>query len=179
MKGRTVSEAFRGEFSQKVDGKARVSVPAPFRRVIEAGDPGASDARAKFVIVYGGGASRKYLECFTISGMAQMEARIARMQSGSPQRRYMEHNLITMSLTAEIDEDGRIVLPPRAREKIALDADVLAKGCDLVFAGSLDKFHVWRRDAYEADLAHLAEADPDFLPEGQDMLSLLPDLPGA
>ena len=32
-----VSEAFRGEFYQKVDSKARVSVPAAFRRIIEAG----------------------------------------------------------------------------------------------------------------------------------------------
>ena len=170
-----MSEAFRGEFNQKVDSKARVSVPAPFRRVIEQGDPGASDARAKFVIVYGGGAARKYLECYTLSGMAEMERRIAKMQSGSPARRYMEHNLITMSLTAEIDEDGRIVLPPRAREKIGVEGETLAKGCDLVFAGSLDKFHVWRRDTYEADLAHLAEPDPDFLADGQDMLSLLPE----
>ena len=34
-----MAEAFRGEFNQKVDGKARVSIPAPFRRVLEAGDP--------------------------------------------------------------------------------------------------------------------------------------------
>lgn len=171
-----MSEAFRGEFSQKVDGKARVSIPAPFRRVIEAGDPGASDsARAKFVIVYGGGSGRKFLECFTVLGMAQLESRIARMQSGSPARRYMEHNLITMSLTAEIDEDGRIVLPPRAREKIALTPDLMRDGVDCVFAGALDKFHIWRRDTYDEDLAHLAEPDPAFLAEGQDMLSLLPD----
>jgi MraZ protein len=170
-----VSEAFRGEFNQKVDSKARVSVPAPFRRVIEQGDPGASTTRAKFVIVYGGGASRKFLECYSTTGMAEIEKRIAKMQSGSPSRRYAEHNLITMSLTAEIDEDGRIVLPPRAREKIGVEGETLAKGCDLIFAGSLDKFHVWRRDTYEADLAHLAEPDPDFLADGQDMLSLLPE----
>ena len=34
-----MSEAFRGEFTQKVDGKARVSIPAAFRRILEAGDP--------------------------------------------------------------------------------------------------------------------------------------------
>jgi MraZ protein len=175
-----VSEAFRGEFNQKVDSKARVSVPAPFRRVIEAGDPGASDnSRAKFVIVYGGGSGRKFLECHTIQGMALLEARIKLMPIGSDKRRYMEHNNITMSLTAEIDEDGRIVLPPRAREKIALGADIMKDGTDLAFAGALDRFHIWRRDTYEADLAHLAEADPEFLANGQDMLSLLPDLPGV
>ncbi len=173
-----MSEAFRGEFNQKVDSKARVSIPAPFRRVIESGDPGAAGSRPKFVIVYGGGASRKFLECFTIAGMARMEARITLMQSGSAARRYMEHNLITMSLTAEIDEDGRIVLPPRAREKIGIEGDRLKDGSDCVFAGSLDKFHLWRRDVYEADLAQLAEAGPELLAEGQDMLSLLPVLTG-
>ena len=30
------SEAFRGEFYQKVDAKARVSIPAAFRRILEA-----------------------------------------------------------------------------------------------------------------------------------------------
>lgn len=174
-----MSEAFRGEFNQKVDGKARVSVPAPFRRVIEAGDPGATDGRSKFVIVYGGGSQRRFLECHTIQGMTDLEARIKLMPIGSDKRRYMEHNNITMSLTAEIDEDGRIVLPPKAREKIGLAADLLKDGVDCTFAGALDRFHIWRRDTYEADLAHLAEADPSFLPEGQDMLSLLPDLPGA
>ena len=33
------SEAFRGEFYQKVDAKARVSIPAAFRRILEAEDP--------------------------------------------------------------------------------------------------------------------------------------------
>lgn len=171
-----MAEAFRGEFSQKIDGKARVSIPAPFRRVIELGDASARESRAKFVIVYGGGPQRQFLECFTLSGMAEIEARLAKLQSGSPARRYMEHNLITLSLLAEIDEDGRIVLPPRAREKLGLDGAALAKGADLIFAGALDKFHVWQRAAYEAELASLAAADPGLLPEGQDMLSLLPRL---
>ena len=30
------SEAFRGEFYQKVDAKARVSIPAAFRRILDA-----------------------------------------------------------------------------------------------------------------------------------------------
>ncbi len=34
-----MAESFRGEVNQKVDGKARVSIPAAFRRVLESGDP--------------------------------------------------------------------------------------------------------------------------------------------
>ncbi|MCU0801272.1 MAG: division/cell wall cluster transcriptional repressor MraZ [Rhodobacteraceae bacterium] len=165
-----MAETFRGEFYQKVDGKARVSIPAPFRRVLEAGDP-AQGPTPRVVVVYGG--DRSYLECYTLAEMARIEKRIARMQIGSPQRRYLERNLITLSQTVEVDGDGRIVLGPKAREKLGL-AD-LNNGAEAVFAGTLDKFQLWRRDTYEAELS-TAFAD-DLLPEGQDMLSLLPPDP--
>ena len=57
---------FRGEGHHKVDGKGRVSIPAHFRRVLEAGDPSWSEGKApEFVIVYGDH-RRNFLECFTI-----------------------------------------------------------------------------------------------------------------
>ena len=46
-----VSEAFRGEFYQKVDSKARVSIPAAFRRILEAEDPASGDSRPLAVSV--------------------------------------------------------------------------------------------------------------------------------
>ncbi len=36
---------------------------------------------------------------------------------------FAERNLITLSLTAEIDEDGRIVLPQKVRDKIEIGAN--------------------------------------------------------
>ena len=78
-----VSEAFRGEFNQKVDGKARVSIPASFRRVLEAGDPAAAEGgRPKLVMVYGG-PDRQFVECYTIAEMKRVEARIRRIPNFS------------------------------------------------------------------------------------------------
>jgi MraZ protein len=162
-----MAETFRGEFYQKVDGKARVSIPAPFRRVLESGDP-AQGPNPRVVIVYGG--DRAYLECYTLAEMARIERRISRMQIGSAQRRYLERNLITLSQTVEIDTDGRIVLGPKTRDKMGLST--LKDGSEAVFAGTLDKFQIWRREDYEAEL-NTAFAD-DLLADGQDMLSLLP-----
>lgn len=174
-----MSESFRGEFSQKVDGKARVSIPAQFRRILEAGDPQwPENPRPKFVIVYGGD-ERQFLECYTISGMKRVERLIALEPRGTAKRRYLERNLITLSLTAEIDEDGRIVLPQKVRDKISIAPDDLKKGVDATFAGALDTFQIWRSDAYEADLLKQAAAAPDLLAPGQDMLALLPDDPEA
>ncbi|MFC7703277.1 division/cell wall cluster transcriptional repressor MraZ [Plastorhodobacter daqingensis] len=167
-----MAQTFRGEFNQKVDTKGRVSIPAPFRRVLEAGDPDwAEGQRPRFVIVYGD-ERRKFLECYTISAMREVEAQIARLPRGTPRRRLLERVMITLSHTCEVDEDGRIVLPQKLRDKIALSAEA-------VFAGALDTFQIWQPAAYEADLVQEAQAELEALPEGADILSLLGDLPGA
>lgn len=169
-----MSEAFRGEFNQKVDGKARVSIPASFRRVLESGDPQATASTpARFVMVYGG--ERAFLECYTLTEMRRIEKRIARMKQGDRARRYLEAQLITRSLEVEVDPDGRIVLPPKGRDKIGLSADVLRDGAETVFAGALDRFHIWNRPDYDAQIAAQDAVAADILADGEDMLSLLPD----
>ena len=45
---------FRGEAENKVDAKGRISIPAPFRRILEEGDPDwSSSLNPNLVIVYG------------------------------------------------------------------------------------------------------------------------------
>ncbi|MDP3958876.1 MAG: division/cell wall cluster transcriptional repressor MraZ [Pseudorhodobacter sp.] len=172
-----MSEAFRGEFNQKVDSKARVSIPAAFRRALQAGDPGWSDgSRPKFVIVYGDD-GRRFLECYTMSGIKRIEKLVRLLPLGTPKRRYMERNMITMSLIAEVDEEGRIVLPPKAREKIALSADEMKEGVEATFAGALESFQIWKRRTYEAGPDFDGGSEVPILAPGQDMLALLPDDP--
>ena len=91
-----MSESFRGELSQKVDSKARVSIPAAFRRVLETGDPSWPETpRPKVVMVYGD-ERRRFVECYSITEMKRVEALIARLPKGSPSRRLLERNLITV-----------------------------------------------------------------------------------
>jgi MraZ protein len=138
-----VSESFRGELSQKVDSKARVSIPAAFRRVLETGDPSWPETpRPKVVMVYGD-ERRRFVECYSITEMKRVEALIARLPKGSPNRRLLERNLITLSATVDIDDDGRIVLPPRVREKIGVTAADLTAGFEAIFAGTLETFQIW------------------------------------
>ncbi len=170
-----MAEAFRSEFTQRVDRKARLSIPAAFRKVIEANDPDYPMAkRARFVMVYGGD-NRAYLECYTMAGMRRLEKRIAKMPLGDRRRVYLSRNIIRMSIEVEIDEEGRIVLPQKARDKIGLSGPALDEGAELVFAGDLQTFQIWNRADYELDDARHAEVAQDLLPDGADMLSLLPE----
>ena len=64
---------FRGESLHKVDAKGRVSVPAPFRRVLEEGDPDFSiGSNPNFVIVYGG-VRGNCLEGYTLSSISKID----------------------------------------------------------------------------------------------------------
>lgn len=165
-----MARVFRGEFHQKVDGKGRVSIPASFRRVLESQDPEwESGRRPRFIIVYGD-ERRKYLECFSITAMEDVDARIALMQRGSPERRAMETLVYTLSTDAEVDEDGRIVLSQKLRDKLGLEGEAY-------FAGTADTFQIWHPETWAAREKARLTAVLDGLPDGADEFSFLPELP--
>lgn len=160
------SEAFRGEFYQKVDAKARVSIPAAFRRILEAEDPSSPEfPRPRIYMVYGG-KSRRFVECYSKSGADALAAKIESMDLGSPERDRAERDLISRSVMAEIEPDGRIVLPPKVREKMGFGPEDLAGGGEATFAGFTNRFKLYRKEVYDAEQA---EDDDD----GVDPLTLV------
>ena len=156
---------FRGEYTYKVDAKGRVSIPAPFRRVIEAGDPEYTEGlRPQFILVYGED-SQKFLEGFTIDEARALEDKINSLPN-SPLKRRLIKEKITLSHDAEVDPDGRLVLPARLRDKIGLQGEA-------VFMGTLNTFRVWAPDEYTR---HMAAEDDDLgvdIPEGTDPMDAL------
>ncbi|MEN9851045.1 MAG: hypothetical protein RL128_1208, partial [Pseudomonadota bacterium] len=97
------SEAFRGEFYQKVDAKARVSIPAAFRRILEAEDPVTEqNPRARVYMVYGG-KNRRFVECYSRVGADALAAKIEAMELGSPERDRAERDLISRSVMIEVE----------------------------------------------------------------------------
>jgi MraZ protein len=158
------SEAFRGEFYQKVDAKARVSVPAAFRRILEAEDPSSPEfPRPRVYMVYGG-AGRNFVECYSKAGADALAAKIDAMEWGSPERDRAERELISRSVMVEIEPDGRIVLPAKVRAKMGLiEAEA---GGEAAFAGYTNRFKLYRRDVYDAEFG---DGDDD----GVDPLALV------
>ena len=160
-----MARRFRGESVHKVDQKGRVSVPAPFRRVLEEGDPDWIDGlNPNFVLIYGL-PGRPRLEGYTIEGVGRIDDAISRMPRFSRARAILERTLNTKSVYAQVDENGRIVLPGKLREMVGIDAEAL-------FAGMGDRFQVWAPDAYAIDDSDLAEAFAD-LEGGEDPFKML------
>lgn len=60
--------------------------------------------------------------------------------------RALERLINTQSLYAQVDENGRIVLPQRLRETFGLEAEAY-------FAGMGEHFQIWAPEAYAADMA--------------------------
>jgi len=153
-------EAFRGTFHQKVDSKARVSIPAALRRKLDLEDPVSQDApKTRIVMVYGG-RKRSFVECYSIAGAAELAADVENMPLGSKDRLRAERDFIEDSQTVEIDDDGRIVLPPAVREKIGFGANDLDAGGMATFTGATNRFKLYRNDVWKSERAAL-EDDED------------------
>ena len=161
-----MARRFRGESQHKVDAKGRVSIPALFRRVLEAGDPGWKDGlRPQLVIVYGDH-RRKFLECYTIEAIDEVDDQIAAMPRGSMERRMLERLFHGQSYPTEVDGDGRLVLPQKLRDKIGLEKEAF-------FIASGDTFQIWKPETYDAEEIAKTEAWLDDQPEDFDPMSLL------
>lgn len=154
-----MSETFRGEYDLKIDGKARLLIPAAFRRVLDLGDERTPESpRTRMVIVYGG-KKRNFCECYSFAESEDMARQIRLLPPGSDARLKAERNLVTLSATVELDDDGRIVLPPKVREKLGIAADDLKGGVDTVLAGATNRFTLWRKEVYDA--IHRPQDDED------------------
>lgn len=81
---------------------------------------------------------------------------------GSPERTRAERDLISRSVMVEIEPDGRIVLPQKVREKMGFIGDLPA-GAEAAFAGFTNRFRLYRREVYEAELADEDDDDIDPL----------------
>lgn len=162
-----MARVFRGEGLHKVDAKGRVSIPALFRRVLEAGDPDWTEGLAPNLVIVYGDHRRQYLECFTMEAIAEVDAKIAKMQRGSTPRRMLEKLFNGQSFPTSVDETGRLVLPAKLRQKIGLDKDAY-------FIATGDTFQIWAPETYEEVEAARTEAWLEDMPDDFDPLTLLP-----
>jgi MraZ protein len=133
-------ERFVSTFTNKIDAKGRVSVPAPFRAVL------ARDAYP--------GADGAGIYCYPCLDAPALDAggeRLARKIDGllaglpdySDERDQLSVALYGDVQVLNVDGDGRIVLPRELREHAQLLSEV-------TFVGMGEKFQLWNPQRFEA-----------------------------
>ena len=152
---------FRGEGLHKVDNKGRVSIPALFRRVIEACDPNWKEGLPPELVIVYGDETRKYIECYTIEAIEEVDSKIDRLPRGSLERKTLERFFHGQSIPTSIDETGRLVLSPKLRERFSIEKEAY-------FIAAGDTFQIWSPQIFEADQGEtnkwLREQPKDFDP---------------
>lgn len=141
---------FVSNHETSLDSKGRVSVPASFRHALGGGTRifvwPASDGSA---CLEGGGEQL----------MATYRQTLARMSPNDPARRAFMHAIFTRSADLKMDETGRIKIPQNLLAVAGIEKD-------LVFAGSLDRFHIWEPERFaefDAQMQGQLEASQDAI----------------
>lgn len=139
---------FTGSATHKVDAKGRVSLPAEFRKVLEAVGSGHvvllpqmnhPDAHA--------GLSQL--------GYETLLDRIERMELSHEERQAASFRFMHNARAVPVDDAGRIVLAKELRDMIGVGGEVL-------FAGDGSTFQIWEPGRYAAFAARLREPSLDI-----------------
>ena len=112
---------FRGNHPARVDEKSRLKLPADFKAQL-APD---TDGRIIFYITSKDGARA---ELWPIKAWEEIEAKLALLPSTNPQKKKFLDVTNYYGQMAEMDSQGRLLLPQILRESAALTADVVVLG---------------------------------------------------
>jgi MraZ protein len=130
---------FRGSHITRVDEKGRLKLPAEFKRQIDA-EYGAEP----FYITSRDG---KTAEIFPMREWEEYEKKLAAMPSSHPSKQKLLMRINYFGQKADLDGQGRVLLPQVLREKANLIAEVVVHGSEM-------HLNVSNHEQYEQDLAN-------------------------
>jgi MraZ protein len=134
MSGRR-DAVFTGEYRHAVDEKGRLAVPARFRAQLEGGCVITSWIDACLAI-------------FPMVAWGELEAKVASLSFTDPNARLLQRQLFARSSAAELDRQGRVLVPANLRAYAGLEGEALV-------LGSRDHAEIWapqRWDEYSQAL---------------------------
>jgi MraZ protein len=136
---------FRGNHTAKIDDKGRLKIPNAFRALIERTHGG-----ELFVTSLTG----EDVQIYPMPVWLALEERLGGMPSTHPSRLRFFDRVNYFGQTAEIDAQGRVVLPARLRESAGMAGDV-----DVL--GQYDHLDVWNHERFVARLNRQPYTDDD------------------
>ena len=93
---------------------------------------------------FNGDERRKFIECYTIEAIEEVDSKIDRLPRGSLERKTLERFFHGQSIPTSIDETGRLVLSPKLRERFFIEKEAY-------FIAAGDTFQIWSPEIFEKD----------------------------
>jgi len=135
----------RGSTTARIDDKGRLKVPNAFRRLVEQ-----KHGREVFLTSLTG----EYVRIYPMPVWLELEARLAAMPSTHPSKlRYLDR-INYFGSDAELDAQGRVMIPARLRDAASMSGDV-----DVL--GQVNYLDVWSHDRFVAKMQREPFTDDD------------------
>ena len=136
---------FRGNAPASVDDKGRLKVPNAFRSLLES-----KYGRELFLTSLTG----EYVRVYPMPVWIDKEAKLGQMPSTHPSRLRFLDRINFYGQVAELDAQGRVLVPVRLRETATMSGDV-----DVL--GQYDYLEVWNHDRFLTKLQRDPYTDED------------------
>ena len=140
-----------------------MSIPADFRRVLEAGDPEWTPGLSPRMYLLYGDHLKNQLHGYTVNEFNAVVAQINALPRGSADKKKLSRLIIGQSIKLDVDKDGRTVMPIKQRQKLGLTDG------ELIFSGLGDHFEIWKAETFSKVVADdlsgwLAEQEDGYDP---------------
>jgi len=136
---------FRGHEQARIDDKGRLKVPNVFRSLLET-----KYGRELFITSLTG----EYVRVYPMPVWLEKEEKLGQMPSTHPARLRFLDRVNFFGQVAELDSQGRVLIPARLRETATMSGDV-----DVL--GLYNYLDVWNHDRFLTKLQREAYTDED------------------
>ena len=148
---------FRGQYEHTIDAKGRLSIPSRFREVLQEQVSGSRRSPADRLIV------TNIDRCLAAYAVPKFEEIVRKLEAKPQDEKVKSYTrfFVGGAHDVEIDDTGRILVPPPLRRFAELEKDV-------VLVGAIGRFEIWSAARWRAEQEknqQLLVNDRDFIPE--------------
>lgn len=136
---------FRGNAPARIDDKGRLKVPNAFRALLES-----KYGRELFLTSLSG----EYVRMYPMPVWIELEEKLGHVPSTHPAKLRFQDRVNYFGQTAELDTQGRVIIPVRLRDAATMTGDV-----DVL--GQSSYLDVWNHDRFLAKMQRDAYTDED------------------
>jgi MraZ protein len=140
-------KGLRGSSPARIDEKGRLKVPTAFRGVIQ--DQHGPDVFVTSVTGYS-------VRIYPMPVWLEVERKLTQMPSNHPSRLKFLDRVNYYGQTADLDQQGRVIIPAHLRESASIVGDVRV-------LGRIDHLEVWNEERFVEKLKRDAWLDEDGL----------------